>query len=201
MKPPRINLNQKPQTPPPEYRRRGQAQNENAKNVEGFILRACSDAMGRVCKLEKLPNGIQHKRGGGIIRVCTPYDFAGAFHDTGRGLFIDAKHVDEKHSGGFDMGAKETVREHQIEALVDVGLTGAAAGLIVYAGPVGKWLWADWRWLNNYTRANRHLYPKRVGWGDVRWYPIGVTSGWPSLRKIPNLLGQTRQFWERELGK
>ena len=134
-----------------------------------------------VCSIFRIPNGARFVGKGQIVAVPSPFDFAGAFIPSGRGLFFDAKSVAaDSKINGLRVGAANIVKPHQIEALCRLGNTGAVAGFLVMAGPVGRWLW-----LPAHCAMHRRRTTK---WGDVWWVDLGSAGEVPNFAKLSTLV-------------
>jgi hypothetical protein len=91
------------------------------RNGAEFEDRCLTWAAQHRIELFKIPQGARRIKGGDIVAIQTPFDFAGAVKDTGRCIVFDAKHIsaDDAHQA-FTVGPP-LVKPHQITALDRMG--------------------------------------------------------------------------------
>lgn len=112
-----------------------------------------------IVHLIRIPDGAR-RIGKGIVATKSPFDFAGVFCGSGRGLFFDAKSLES--ASGFAMANPKILKRHQFQLLWAMARSGAVAGLLVRSR-VGI-LWLDVRRI---TRL------ETVPWDDDRWIRMG----------------------------
>ena len=145
-------------------------------SFESEVILSQSDAAGRVCKLERVPNGgktIIDRRTGQkeVVRQKSPFDYAGAFAPgsgvPGVGLFFDAKSLSS--GSGLAIGNPKIVKPQQKQELAELAAAGAVAGILVRCGPRN-----DYRWLPGPALLRRE---RVVRWDDPAWVVLGPIDG------------------------
>lgn len=156
------------------FRRNNRAIGKRAKSIgdqfEDVVrLSACRT----VLTIERVPNGAQQVRGD-LIRVKSPFDYAGAFVG-GRAIFFDAKSCGQAEPS-FRPYATKSGR-NQIARLNRLAPTGAVCGFLVRSDRVGEYRWID---------AVHCLDRKPIRWDDDRWIKLGPTTHLINFRPINN---------------
>lgn len=132
-------------------------------------------------ELFKIPQGARRIRGGDMIAIQTPFDFAGAVKIGGRCIVFDAKNIDksDKHQS-FTVGLP-LVKLHQIESLRRMGQAGAIAGLLISCGPRDDIRWLHWREL---------VYGAVIAWDSRFWDILSMPISEPiGFRKLLEIMG------------